>query len=142
MGPNKNIPKAKKYSENGSSSLSDDSTPILEKDPRKRPDVEISYFQFVGSEDIFLGMGTKDPGTSSSDGLKINILLQDETKLSDIEVDIVKDYVHLSTPRYILKEQLPRQVDPKTAKAKWNPVKHILELRCHVLPGEYDFLRH
>ena len=64
---------------------------------RKRPDVEISYFQFVGAEDIYLGMGTKDPGTTSSDGLKIKVALPKE-KLENIELDVTSEFVHLSTP--------------------------------------------
>ena len=35
----------------------------IEFDQRKRPEVEVCVFQRVTSEDIFLGMGTKDPGT-------------------------------------------------------------------------------
>jgi len=102
----KNIPKAKKFEEieeaKGDSSSADiwdedESSGAITFDPRKRPEVEICYFQFVGSEDIFLGMGTKDPGTSSSDGIKIKIILPNE-KMSDIEIDIQKEIVNLSTP--------------------------------------------
>ena len=36
----------------------------IEFDSRKRPEVQVCVFQRVTSEDIFLGMGTKDPGRS------------------------------------------------------------------------------
>ena len=67
---------------------------------RKRPDVEISYFQFVGAEDIYLGMGTKDPGTTSSDGLKIKVALPKE-KLENIELDVTSDSRVLETKEYL-----------------------------------------
>jgi len=107
--PNKDIPKAKPFSTNpsenteGSTKKSkdiwgdDDDTLIDHYDPRERPDVKDTYVQMVGAEDIFLGMGTKDPGTTSSDGLRMTFHLPKEKDMSGIEVDVTDTEINLST---------------------------------------------
>ena len=65
-------------------------------------------------------MGTKDPGTTTADGIKLTVSLPGETNLSNIELDVQEEIVIVSTPNYLLKETLSRPVDPKSATAKWN----------------------
>ena len=108
--PNKDIPKAKPFSTNLSENVEasnksskdiwgdDDDTVIDQYDPRERPEVKDTYVQMVGAEDIFLGMGTKDPGTTSSDGLRMTFHLPKEKNMSGIEVDVTDTEINLSTP--------------------------------------------
>jgi hypothetical protein len=108
--PNKDIPKAKPFSTNPSENTDaskksskdiwgdDDDTVIDQYDPRERPEVKDTYVQMVGAEDIFLGMGTKDPGTTSSDGLRMTFHLPKEKDMSGIEVDVTDAEINLSTP--------------------------------------------
>ena len=65
-------------------------------------------------------MGTKDPGTTTADGIKLTVNLPGETNLANIELDVQEEIVIVSTPTYLLKETLSRPVDPKSATAKWN----------------------
>ena len=107
--PNKDIPKAKPFSTNPSENVEaseksskdiwgdDDDTVIDQYDPRERPEVKDTYVQMVGAEDIFLGMGTKDPGTTSSDGLRMTFHLPKEKDMSGIEVDVTDTEINLST---------------------------------------------
>ena len=107
--PNKDIPKAKPFSTNPEVAETskksskdiwddDDDTVIDQYDPRERPEVKDTYVQMVGAEDIFLGMGTKDPGTTSSDGLRMTFHLPKEKSMSGIEVDVSDTQINLSTP--------------------------------------------
>jgi len=148
--PMKDIPSAVPYSlesgdEDKTKSKGDiwgEDDDAVQFDARKRPEVSTCVFQRVTSEDIFLGMGTKDPGTTTADGIKLTVSLPGETDLASIELDVQEHVILVSTPNYLLKETLPRPVDASTAKAEWNGAKSTLVVRCHVKPGEYDFMRH
>ena len=109
--PHKDIPKAKPFASSSTDSEEpkkttskdiwgddEDNTLIDQYDPRERPDVKDTYVQMVGAEDIFLGMGTKDPGTTSSDGLRMTFHLPKEKDMSGIELDVTDTEINLSTP--------------------------------------------
>ena len=146
--PMKDIPSAMPYSgeqakeETSNGNIWGDEENVIQFDTRKRPEVSTCVFQRVTSEDIFLGMGTKDPGTTTADGIKLTVSLPGESDLANIELDVQETIILVSTPSYLLKETLPRPVDPTTAKAEWNKSKSSLIIRVHVKPGEFDFLRH
>ena len=59
---------------------------------------------------------TQNLGTTTADGIKLTISLPGETSLGNIELDVQEETVIVSTPNFLLKEQLSRPVDPKTAK--------------------------
>ncbi len=42
-------------------------------DPRPQPEYDIIYKQSVGTEDVYLGMGAKNPTTSSCESLVVNM---------------------------------------------------------------------
>lgn len=103
--PDKVIPKAKALNDTDEcSDVTKDiwgdqecvSSNILE-DKRIRPECTDTYLQTVGSEDIFLGMGTKDPGTSTSDGLRVSIHLPLEDSAANIELDLSDMAILLSS---------------------------------------------
>ncbi|CBY14895.1 unnamed protein product [Oikopleura dioica] len=96
----------------------------------------------VGAEDIFLGMGTKDPGTTSSDGLRMTFHLPKEKDMSGIEVDVTDTEINLSTANYVLRHILPRSVQSNAARAHWCSNKFELTITVPLNPGEFDFLKH
>ena len=51
----------------------------------------------VGAEDIFLGMGTKDPGTTTSDGIRTKISLPLEESAAAIELDVTDSFIKISS---------------------------------------------
>ena len=60
----------------------------------------MAVYQRVTSEDIFLGMSTKDPGTTSADGLRLTIKLPKENNVKDIELDVRPEEVNFLTITY------------------------------------------
>lgn len=44
-------------------------------DPRPQPDYEMMFKQSVGTEDVFLGMGLKNPSTASCESMVVSHLL-------------------------------------------------------------------
>ena len=102
--PDKVIPKAKALDEKDDIDKTKDiwtseecSNSAILDDKRIRPDCTDTYLQTVGSEDIFLGMGTKDPGTSTSDGIRISIHLPLEDSAGNIELDLNDTAILLSS---------------------------------------------
>jgi len=95
----------------------------------------------VGAEDIFLGMGTKDPGTTTSDGIRTKIFLPLEDTAAAIELDVTDSAIKISSKNYYLHHELPRKINAKSARAKWNDSTRELWVTAPFLPGEFDFLR-
>ncbi len=57
------------------------------------------FKQSVGAEDVFLGMGNKNPTTASCEELMVRIKLP-STKTKDIDLDITEDFVDCRTPKW------------------------------------------
>ncbi|NXS16790.1 PIHD3 protein, partial [Mystacornis crossleyi] len=106
-------------------------------DPREKPEYEIFFKQYVGTEDVFFGMTGKDPSTACCEDIVIKIKLP-ETKYSDITLDIQEKVLDLRTPKKKLLLHLPYPVNSKEGRACFLSDKEILEVTLRV-SRKFDF---
>ncbi|CAH1795544.1 unnamed protein product, partial [Owenia fusiformis] len=107
-------------------------------DPRPQPEYDIVYKQAVTSEDMFLGMGNKNPATSSCEDMVVKIKLPG-TKASEMQLDVQTKFLDCRTSKFKLGLHLPHPVDEKSGKAKWNSDKCELEVTLK-MNRDYDFI--
>jgi len=88
------------------------------KDDRPAPEYDILYKQSVGLEDVYLGMSDKDPSSNSCTQVVLRIKLP-EQKYSDLDLDVQKQSIILSSPDFRLATYLPYPVDHENGSAKW-----------------------
>eukprot|EP00002_Diphylleia_rotans_P008200 TRINITY_DN1793_c0_g1_i7.p1 TRINITY_DN1793_c0_g1~~TRINITY_DN1793_c0_g1_i7.p1 ORF type:complete len:172 (-),score=36.24 TRINITY_DN1793_c0_g1_i7:320-835(-) len=69
-------------------------------DGRVKPRYEFLYRQKVGSEDLYLGLGDKDPTSASCEQLVVRIYFPD-TKASEINLDVTSNYVDCRTKKIV-----------------------------------------
>ncbi|XP_065832762.1 dynein axonemal assembly factor 6-like [Oscarella lobularis] len=107
-------------------------------DPRPAPEHDMVFQQSVFTEDLFLGMGNKNPSTASCENLVIKIKLP-ETNYSDVHLDVTDTFLDCRTPKHKLGLHLPHRVDSKNGRAKWDSEQEQLTVTLK-LNREYDFL--
>lgn len=96
-------------------------------DPRKIPEYEIKFKQSVKTEDIFLNMGFKTPGTASCEWLSVFIKLPQEDQ-EKIELSVDPEAIDVRSPKYRLHLPTPYTIDPNASHAKWHSDSYKLEL--------------
>uniref|UniRef100_A0A0A9W5P6 Uncharacterized protein CXorf41 n=1 Tax=Lygus hesperus TaxID=30085 RepID=A0A0A9W5P6_LYGHE len=89
-------------------------------DPRDRPEVDITYKQRVGSEDLFLQMNQRTPLTSSCEVMVVTVTMKGETKTS-VDCNLTEVDLDIRSPLYRLHLPFPHPVNPDTATAEWLP---------------------
>ncbi|KAI6659928.1 Protein PIH1D3-like [Oopsacas minuta] len=107
-------------------------------DPRPSPEYDMKFLQAVNTEDVFLGMGKKNPGTASCESMILRVKLPN-AKSSDIQLNIKETLLLLTTPKYYLSLNLPDPVDDKMTRAQWDIDTDTLILTFK-LKRIYDFL--
>eukprot|EP01029_Cantina_marsupialis_P027023 TRINITY_DN74198_c0_g3_i2.p1 TRINITY_DN74198_c0_g3~~TRINITY_DN74198_c0_g3_i2.p1 ORF type:complete len:179 (-),score=43.37 TRINITY_DN74198_c0_g3_i2:238-774(-) len=100
-----------------------------ECDSRPTPEYDIVLGQTVSSEDVFLGMSGKTPSSVCADLLTITIKLPN-VKPQEIDAQVNKDHIHVTTPEFFLSTYFPKPVMNETAKAKWHPKSSTLSITC------------
>ncbi|KAH0564097.1 dynein axonemal assembly factor 6 [Cotesia glomerata] len=108
-----------------SSEVTTTSTELL--DPRQVPEYEMKFKQAVTTEDVFLGMGFKTPGSASCEWITLSIKLPSES-MKNIELTVESDLVDVRSPKYRLYLPTPHSIDPNNSSAKWLNDKDTLEL--------------
>ncbi|KAK2575841.1 hypothetical protein KPH14_007216 [Odynerus spinipes] len=101
-------------------------------DPREVPEYEIKFKQSVKTEDVFLNMGFKTPGTASCEWLSVSIKLPQEVQ-EKIELSVDPEAIDVRSPRYRLHLPTPHKVDPNASHAKWHGDTHTLELTLRLV---------
>ncbi|XP_012251211.2 dynein axonemal assembly factor 6 [Athalia rosae] len=96
-------------------------------DPRKVPEYEIKFKQAVTTEDVFLGMNCKTPGTASCEWLSVFVHLPNETR-EKIELSIESEVIDVRSPKYRLHLPTPHTTDPHSSTAKWHSDSSCLEI--------------
>ncbi|XP_077579872.1 dynein axonemal assembly factor 6 [Stigmatopora nigra] len=96
-------------------------------DPRPKPEYEIILKQSVGTEDVFLGLGRKDPSSMCCEAMLVKIKLPD-SKASDVTLDVKEKFLDLRTPKYRLALHLPHPVHHKEGKAHFFSEREELEV--------------
>eukprot|EP00899_Mesostigma_viride_P014880 jgi/Mesvir1/23393/Mv21088-RA.1 len=109
-------------------------------DGRPEPQYEFIYRQAVGTEDAYLGMGMKDPSSTSCETLVLKVDLPGAKSLKEIDLDVHKNHVHVSTPSFLLSTYLPHNVDDKRGKAQWDKDKNVLTVMMPII-REFDFTK-
>ena len=112
----------------------------LDLDTRDRPRYSISYKQNVGTEDLFLQMSAKTPGTASCENMVIEIFLENETVgIQGMDLNVDKTKISLKTPKYRLDLPLPHPTDPDRGNAAWLSDVKTLKLTLKLV-REFDFV--
>ncbi|XP_077472392.1 dynein axonemal assembly factor 6 [Stigmatopora argus] len=96
-------------------------------DPRPKPEYEIILKQSVGTEDVFLGLGRKDPSSMCCEAMLVKIKLPD-SKASDVTLDVKEKFLDLRTPKYRLALHLPHPVLHQEGKAQFFSEREELEV--------------
>ncbi|EQC33410.1 hypothetical protein SDRG_08925 [Saprolegnia diclina VS20] len=96
-----------------------------EGDARKRPRHEILYKQDVMTEDVFLGLGDKDPSTAHCDAIVVKIHFPGH-KRREIDLDVKAQKLVAQSSKLKLSTYLPHPVQYKEGKATWDPKTEML----------------
>ncbi|XP_030746660.1 protein PIH1D3 [Sitophilus oryzae] len=115
-----------------------ESSGISSQDWKKTPKWDISYRQSVTATDVFLGMGFKNPSTSSCENMVVTIDLPGESR-QNVDLKVEKEKLILISPRFFLDIKLPQPVDPKKGNAQFdaNEEKLIVTL---IMDRELDLV--
>ena len=108
---------------------------IPSDDGREIPKYSFIYSQKVGAEDVFLGMDPiKNPHTMCSNEIVVEIELPKEDSSKNINLDITKQKLLLTSQIYYLLITLPSPVFEKKGDAKWDQKKKILRISLPLDP--------
>ncbi|KAF7996967.1 hypothetical protein HCN44_009109 [Aphidius gifuensis] len=100
-------------------------------DPRIQPEYEMKFKQSVTTEDVFLGMGFKTPGSASCEWLTLKVKLPGED-IDDIELSVETETIDIRSKRYRLHLPTPHPVDPNASSAKWHKDLSCLEINLRM----------
>ncbi|GLC41616.1 hypothetical protein PLESTB_000696100 [Pleodorina starrii] len=102
-------------------------------DDRQVPSYEFLYKQSVDTADNFLGMGGKDPSSTSCEDLVVRVELPEAASAAELDLDVKDTYLKLSSPHYKLSIHLPHKVDGERGKAKWDASKKVLSITLRIV---------
>jgi dynein assembly factor 6, axonemal len=102
-----------------------------EDDGRARPVYDILYKQSVTSEDMYLGLGDKDPSSTSCEMMVIKVKLPGE-RLADIDLQLKPQAIEIRSPRFKLATYLPHRVAHGSGKAKWLAASSTLQVQVPI----------
>jgi len=98
----------------------------IQNDPRATPKYEMYYRQAVTSEDVFLQMGNKTPGSASCENLVVEVHLPGEEDFNKIQLNLKEQAIDLRSSIHFLYLGLPHRIDTKAGHAKWDQDKEKL----------------
>ncbi|KAA0156847.1 hypothetical protein FNF29_00957 [Cafeteria roenbergensis] len=101
------------------------------EDGRSRPEYEFLLRQDVTSEDMYLGMGDKDPSSAKCDFLVVRVKLPGEA-VSEVDLDVKPQAIVVRSPKFRLATYLPHRVKHEDGKARWIASKSMLEVVLRV----------
>lgn len=115
----------------------DDEVPTLyaledKTDPRPEPEYEILYQQDIMSEDMFLGMAGKTPGSQDCTHMVVKVKFPG-AKMADLELDVTKERFRAESSILKLSMFLPLPVDDVNGKAKWDASKDTLVVTLPII---------
>merc|ERR1719456_875344 len=96
-------------------------------DDRQQPKYDILLRQDLGSEDMYLNLGDRDPGSDHCSSIVVKIYLPD-TELKQISLEVLHDRVLVQAPKYRLNLALPHRVKKDDGKAEWEKLKATLKV--------------
>merc|ERR1719456_1595413 len=96
-------------------------------DDRLQPKYDVLLRQDLGSEDMYLNLGDRDPGSDHCSSIVVKIFLPD-TELKQISLEVLHDRVLVQAPKYRLNLALPHRVKKDDGDAKWDKLKGELRV--------------
>jgi len=96
----------------------------------------ILYKQLVGSEDVFLGLGDKTPGSTDCSHMTIKIDFPKHT-MKDLDLDVTKHKLRAESKSMLLSIFLPLPVDSDRGTAKWDGKKDQLIVTLPIIRDEW-----
>mmetsp|Transcript_4199 Transcript_4199/g.4923 ORF Transcript_4199/g.4923 Transcript_4199/m.4923 type:complete len:179 (-) Transcript_4199:233-769(-) len=112
---------------------------ILEEefsDARPSPSYDMFYKQDVMSEDVFLGIGDKTPGTSDCTHMAFKISFPGHT-LKDLDLEITKQSLRVESDTLKLALYLPLPGDSDRGSAKWDQKKELLTVVLPIIRDDW-----
>merc|ERR1711907_579324 len=107
-----------------------------EGDSRPEPEYTVAYKQRVSSEDAYLGINGRDPGSHCCEDLVIKIKLEGVDAIDMISLDVTKNTLRVSTPTHRLAMYLPTEVKDKEGNAKWDSDTNELRLTLPIIHAD------
>ncbi|ETV92563.1 hypothetical protein H310_13226 [Aphanomyces invadans] len=107
-----------------------------EFDTRRRPKHEVLFKQEVMTEDVFLGLGDKDPSVASCDAMTIKISFPGH-RLDEIALDLTKHKLIAQSHALKLSLYLPNPVRHKQGKATWDATTDTLAVTVPIIKDEW-----
>lgn len=101
-------------------------------DTRTAPRYEFSYKQSVGTEDTILGMTEKTPLSSDCTHLIVKVHVPG-AKMKDLDLDVLKNRIKVTSRVYRLFTYLPVDVDESRGNAKFDSTKEVLTVTLPII---------
>lgn len=102
------------------------------RDDRPCPRYEISYKQEVGTQDTFLGLGDKTPGSADASHLIVKIHFPGST-MKELDVDVTRERIKAESKTLRLFTYLPVPVDSDNGKAQFDSKKEVLTVTLPII---------
>jgi hypothetical protein len=96
-------------------------------DDRAEPKYDILLRQDLGSQDLYLNLGDRDPGSDHCNTIVVKVFMPD-TELKNISLEVLQDRVLVQAPKYRLNLALPHPVRKDDGKAEWEKLKACLKV--------------
>lgn len=105
-------------------------------DSRPAPKYDFFYKQSVGTEDTFLGLSSKTPGSSDCSHLVIKIHFPNAT-LKSLDIDVTNNRIRAESKTHRLFTYLPVNVNSDLGDAKFDSKKEVLTVTLPII-HEFD----
>ena len=102
-------------------------------DGREEPAYEFRYGQAVGSQDVFLGLGEKDPSSTQCEVLILVVDLPEAEDMKGLGLDVQATTLRLESEAYRLCLPLPHEVDAARGKAAWEGKHRRLKVTLPII---------
>jgi hypothetical protein len=96
------------------------------------PRYEISYKQSVGTEDTYLGLTNKTPGSEDCSHLVIKIHFPG-AKMKNLDLDVTSNRIKAQSKTHKLFTYFPKEVDNEKGVAKFDAVKEVLTVTLPII---------
>ncbi|CAM9549454.1 unnamed protein product, partial [Laminaria digitata] len=105
-------------------------------DKRPQPEYDVVYKQSVMTEDTFLGMAGKTPGSQDCTHIVVKVVFPG-CRMRDIELDVTTRNILAASPKLRLVTYLPLPVDETKGVAKWDAENETLAVTLPIIADQW-----
>ncbi|CAM9206893.1 unnamed protein product [Ectocarpus fasciculatus] len=105
-------------------------------DKRPQPEYDFVYKQSVMTEDTFLGMAGKTPGSQDCTHIVVKVVFPG-CRMRDLELDVTRRAFLAASPKLRLATYLPFSVDETKGVAKWDAGNETLSVTLPIVEAEW-----